>query len=63
MRDIRELVKQLNDMTLLYGDKIILTITDEKNEYFIKGITGKQCAKYFKPEDKVAEVIITIERK
>lgn len=57
---LENLIKQLNDMKLLYGDKIILTITDEESQYRIRQITGKQCAKYFKPEDKVAEIIITI---
>jgi hypothetical protein len=50
-------------MALLYGDKIVLTITDGHNEYSIKEITGKQCAKYFEPSDNVAEVVITIGRK
>ena len=50
-------------MALLYGDRIVLTITDGQNEYNIKEITGKQCAKYFEPSDNVAEVVITIGRK
>lgn len=57
---IKELIKQLEDMRLLYGDKAILTVTDGELDYHIKYITGIDCAKYFKPEDKVAEVIITI---
>lgn len=60
---IKELIKQLEDMRLLYGDKVILTVTDEESDYCIKDITGIACAKYFKPEDNVAEVIITISRK
>jgi hypothetical protein len=60
---IKELIKQLEDMQLLYGDKIILTVTDGKSENIIKSVSGIPCARYFKPEDKVAEVIITIGRK
>ena len=59
---IQDLIKQLEDMQLLYGDKIILTITDGESEYSIKGITGNQCAKYFKPSDKVAEVTINLRK-
>ena len=59
---LKELIKRLEDMRLLYGDKVILTVTDEKSDYCIKDINGISCAKYFKPEDKVAEVIITISR-
>lgn len=61
--NILELVKQLNDMLLLYGNKIVLTITDGKSNYTIKDITGMSCAKYFLPSDGVAEVIINIKRK
>ena len=61
--NIQDLIKQLQDMVLLYGNRIILTITDEQNKYSIKEITGKQCAKYFEPTDNVAEVVITIGRK
>lgn len=57
------LCKQLNDMKLLYGDKVILTVTDGELDYHVKDITGISCAKYFEPSDKVAEVIITISRK
>lgn len=57
------LCKQLNDMKLLYGDKVILTVTDGELDYRVKDITGISCAKYFKPSDNVAEVIITISRK
>lgn len=60
---IKELIKQLEDMRLLYGDRIILTITDGELDYRVKDITGISCAKYFKPSDNVAEVIITISRK
>lgn len=60
---VKELIKQLEDMRLLYGDKVILTITDGELDYRVKGITGISCAKYFEPSDKVAEVIITIGRK
>lgn len=60
---IQDLIKQLHDMMLLYGDRIVLTITDGQNEYNIKEITGKQCAKYFEPSDNVAEAVITISRK
>jgi len=61
--NIQDLIKQLQDMALLYGDRIVLTITNGHNEYNIKEITGKQCAKYFEPTDNVAEVVITIGRK
>ena len=60
---LKELIKQLEDMRLLYGDKVILTVTDGELDYRVKDITGISCAKYFKPEDKVAEVIITVKRK
>ena len=60
---IKELIKQLEDIQLLYGDKVILTVSDGELDYFIRYIIGKACATYFKPEDKVAEVIITIGRK
>lgn len=60
---VKELIKQLEDMRLLYGDKIILTVTDGELDYCVKDITGISCAKYFKPEDRVAEVIITVCRK
>lgn len=61
--NIDDLIKQLNDMKLLYGNKIILTITDGESNYTIKDITGIPCAKYFVPSDKVAEVIINIKRR
>lgn len=61
--NIQKLIKQLEDMILLYGDRIILTITDGESEYHIKDITGKQCSKYFEHKDNVAEVIINISRK
>ena len=60
---IKELIKQLEDMRLLYGDKVILTVTDGELDYRIKDITGISCAKYFNSSDNVAEVIITISRK
>ena len=60
---VKELTKQLEAMQLLYGDKIILTITDGELYYRIKSMTGISCAKYFEPSDNVAEVIITIGRK
>lgn len=60
---IKELIKQLEDMQLLYGDKAILTVTDGELDYCVKYITGISCARYFEPSDKVAEVIITINRK
>ena len=60
---VQELIKQLEDTVLIYGDKIILTISDGETEYRIKDITGKLCAKYFEPSDNVAEVIININRK
>lgn len=60
---IEELIKVLNDMILLYGNKIILTIKDSENTiYKIKSITGNQCAENFMPYDKVAEVIINIDK-
>jgi len=58
--NIQGLIKQLEDMILIYGDQIILTITDGESEYCIKNVNGKQCAKYFEPKDNVAEVIISI---
>ena len=61
--NIDDLIKQLNDMKLLYGNKIILTITDVESDYTIKDITSMSCAKYFVPSDKVAEVIINIKRR
>lgn len=61
--NIQELIKQLEDMILIYRNRIILTITDGENEYYIKNINGKQCAKYFEPKDNVAEVTINISRK
>ena len=60
---LKELIKQLEDMRLLYGDKVILTVTDGELDYRVKDITGIGCAKYFEPSDNVAEVIITINRK
>lgn len=60
---IEELIKYLNDMILLYGNKVILTITDGEDDYAIKSVSGISCAKYFTPQDKVAEVIIKIGRK
>ena len=60
---IEELIKCLNDMMLLYGNKVILTVTDGKTDYAIKSVSGISCAKYFTPQDKVAEVIIKIGRK
>ena len=57
---IEELIKILNDMLLLYGNKIILRVMDSENEYRIKSVSGNPCAKYFQPSDKVAEVIIKI---
>ena len=60
---ISELIKQLEDMRLLYGDRVILTATDGESEYRIKSVSGVPCAKYFMPEDKVAGVFITIARK
>lgn len=60
---IKELIKQLEDMRLLYGDKVILTVTDGKLDYRVKDIIGISCAKYLDPSDNVAEVIITISRK
>lgn len=60
--NILDLVKQLNDMLLLYGNRIVLTITDGKSNYTIKDITGIPCAHYFVPSDGVAEVIINIKQ-
>lgn len=60
---IQDLIKQLQDILLIYGDKIILTIIDNKTEYRIKDITGRSCAKYFEPSDHVSEAIIRISRK
>lgn len=61
--NIQELIKQLEDMALIYGDRVLITITDEESEYRIKSINGKQCAKYFEPKDNVAEVVINICKK
>ena len=60
---LKELIKQLEDMRLLYGEKVILTVTDGELDYRVKDITGISCAKYFEPSDNVAEIIITISRK
>ena len=60
---IQDLIKQLQDNLLIYGDKTILTITDGETEYRVKDITGKPCAKYFEPSDHIAEVIVRIDRK
>lgn len=60
---IQDLIKQLEDMVLMYGDRIIFTITDGESEYRIKDINGKQCAQYFEPSDRVSEVIMRIGRK
>ena len=59
----QELVKNLTDMELLYGEKVILNVIDEKNKYSIKEIVGNQCARYFEPSDGVSEVTIIIKRK
>ena len=61
--NIQDLIKQLEDMILIYGDKIILTITDGESEYCIKNINGKQCAQYFEPSDHISEVIMRIGKK
>ena len=61
--NIQDLIKQLQDIILIYGDRTIVTITDGESEYHIKDITGKQCAKYFEPADRVSEVIVRISRK
>lgn len=58
-----KLIKSLEDMLLIYGDRHILTITDGENEYQILGIDGYQCAKRFEPSDHVAEIIVRIDRK
>lgn len=60
--DFKRLFKILTDMHLLYGDKVILTITDGESEYKIKCINGKSCAKYFNLSDKVAEIAITLDK-
>lgn len=60
---IEELIKYLNDMKLLYGNKVILTVTDGETDYAIKSVSGISCAEYFTPQDGVAEVIIKIGRK
>ena len=51
--NIQDLIKQLQDIILIYGDRIILTITDGESEYRIKDITGKPCAQYFEPSDHI----------
>lgn len=61
---IQDLIKQLQDLVLIYGDnKIVLTITDGESEYRIKDITGQLCAQYFEPSDHVSEAIMRISRK
>lgn len=60
---VQDLIKQLQDIVLIYGDRIILTVTDGETEYRIKDITGKPCAQYFEPSDNVSEVIVRIDRK
>ena len=59
---LHNLIKQLQDIALIYGDKIVLTITDGESEYRIKDITGKSCAQYFKPSDHVSETIVRIKK-
>lgn len=59
----KEFVKTLNDMEVLYGDKTILTITDGESEYSINQIIGQSCAQHFNRADKVAEVIIGIQKR
>ena len=58
----QELIKNLTDMELLYGEKVILNVIDEKNKYSIKEIVGNQCARYFEPSDGVSEVTIIIKQ-
>lgn len=58
-----KLVKTLEDMLLLYGDRHILTITDGENEYLISDINGYQCAKRFEPVDNVSEIVIKIRKR
>lgn len=60
--NVEKLIKILNDMILLYGNRIILTITDGESEFRIKDVCGNQCAKYFEPIDKVSEIIIEISK-
>ena len=60
---IQDLIKQLQDIVLLYGDRTILTITDGESEYRIKDITGKPYTRYCEPSDHVSEAIIRISRK
>ena len=60
---IQDLIKQLQDLVLIYGNKIVLTITDGESEYRIKDVTGKLCAQYFEPSDHVSEAIARISRK
>lgn len=61
--DFKRLFNILTDMHLLYGDKVILTVTDGESEYRIKHVTGEPYAKYFEQSDKVAEVTIVLDRK
>lgn len=61
--NIQDLIKQLKDISSMYGDRIILTITDGETEYKIKDITGIPCAKHFDPSDHVSEAIVRIGRK
>ncbi len=60
---IQDLIEQLQDLAMIYGDKIILTITDGKTEYKIKDITGIPCAMGCEPSDHVSEAIIRIDRR
>jgi hypothetical protein len=60
---IQDIIEQLQDIILVYGDRTILTITDGESEYRIKDITGKPCAMYCEPSDYVSEAIIRISRK
>lgn len=58
----KKIIKSLEDMLLIYGNRHIITITDGENKYRILEIDGYQCAKHFEPSDKVAEIVIKINK-
>jgi hypothetical protein len=60
---IQDLIKKLQDIVMIYGNEIILTITDGESEYKVKDITGQLCSKCFEPSDHASEAIIRIDRK
>ena len=56
-------MKEMGERNMQKRDLFNLKTIANEWENVIKSVSGIPCAKYFKPEDKVAEVIITISRK